>query len=261
MKEKSLFARPRTINNLKDCYFYHTLDIPGCGTIEGDWDLREGITECLGGVDFNGKRVLEIGTASGALCFEMEKAGASVIAFDLSKEYGWDIVPHPGINCEGKRQSRKMATDRLNNAFWFCHQAFNSRAKMVHGNLYNIPEEIGTVDIVTFGAILLHVRDPFLALQTGLKFALETVIITELLGSSDADEDTHLPVMKFLPDPKVPLQHNAWWQLYPNVITRMIGLLGFQDVSINYHFQKFRGSKKKMFTVVGKRTNASGLPG
>jgi len=87
IKTDSIFAKPKIVNDVKDCYFYHTLDVPGYGTIEGNWDLRGGFSEYLGRVDFKGKKVLEMGTANGALCFEMERRGASVIAFDLSKEH------------------------------------------------------------------------------------------------------------------------------------------------------------------------------
>jgi len=40
-----------------------------------------------------------------------------------------------------------------------------SRARMVYGSVYAIPTAIGAVDVATFGSVLLHVRDPFIALQ------------------------------------------------------------------------------------------------
>ena len=77
---------------------------------------------------------------------------------------------------------RKAIIKRLNNAFWLCHKAYNSKAKVVYGTVYEIPEEIGMVDISTFGSILLHVRDPFLALQNALSALVHKfgdVLITE----------------------------------------------------------------------------------
>ena len=55
------YATPRTFTDPADCYFYHTLEVPGYGLFEGEWDLREGVEAYLGGVDFRGRRVLEIG--------------------------------------------------------------------------------------------------------------------------------------------------------------------------------------------------------
>ncbi|MGH9967680.1 MAG: class I SAM-dependent methyltransferase, partial [Pyrinomonadaceae bacterium] len=77
---QSLFAEPRLVTSTDDCLFYHTLDVPGYGTIPGFWDIRGNESEYLGGVDFTGTRVLEIGPASGQLSFFMERAGAEVVS-------------------------------------------------------------------------------------------------------------------------------------------------------------------------------------
>ena len=74
-----LYQAPPRIDALADCNFYHTTDIPGVGTVEGQWDLREGVDAYLGGYDFSGKRVLEIGPATGFLTFHMEKCGADFV--------------------------------------------------------------------------------------------------------------------------------------------------------------------------------------
>ena len=60
------------------------MTVAGLGTITGEWDLRANVRAYLGGVALQGKRVLEIGTASGFLCFAMERMGAEVISYDLS---------------------------------------------------------------------------------------------------------------------------------------------------------------------------------
>ena len=91
-----IFAEPLKVDDVADCYFYHTMELPGHGVIEGlDWDLRGRVDEYLGNVDFAGQRVLEIGPASGFLTFEMEKRGADVISVEVTDEHGWDFVPYP----------------------------------------------------------------------------------------------------------------------------------------------------------------------
>jgi hypothetical protein len=61
--DEKIFANPRKVEDVADCYFYHTMELPGCGVIEGrDWDLRGRVDEYVGNVDFAGQRVLEIGT-------------------------------------------------------------------------------------------------------------------------------------------------------------------------------------------------------
>ena len=36
---KGFYADPRSVSRIEDCYFYHSMDIPGFGRVEGDWDL------------------------------------------------------------------------------------------------------------------------------------------------------------------------------------------------------------------------------
>jgi len=76
MSRDDVYAPPRTVTDLNDCYFYHTVDVPGVGRVTGEWDLRAGVREYLGSVPFAGKRVLEIGPASGFLSFFMEREGS-----------------------------------------------------------------------------------------------------------------------------------------------------------------------------------------
>ena len=68
MSNHVIYAAPRLVEDPADCYFYHTMDLPGHGTVTGEWDLRGREAAYLGNVDFQGKRVLEVGTASGHLC-------------------------------------------------------------------------------------------------------------------------------------------------------------------------------------------------
>jgi hypothetical protein len=147
----------------------------------------------------------------------------------------------------------KAMIDKLNNAYWFCHRLNNSQAKMVYGNIYNIPEEIGLVDVTVYGSVLLHLRDPFLALQNGLKLTREAVIVTEALrGQVIATAE---PYMGFLPDAHMQEPKDTWWDLRPELIVRMIGVLGFEDVDVTYHLQKYEGREITMYTVIGKRTS------
>ena len=80
---------------------------PGYGLVEGPWDLRGGVDDYLGGVDLRDKRVLEVGTASGFLCFTMEGRGAEVVAYDLSDKQSWDVVPYAQYDHESFDSERR----------------------------------------------------------------------------------------------------------------------------------------------------------
>ena len=121
----------RTVTSLADCYFYHTMDIPGYGVVAGEWDLRSGLDAYLGHFEFAGKRALDIGAASGALSFYAESRGAEVVSFDLSEEHPWDIVPFAGSEISPMEAGRREHMRRINNGYWLSHRALGSRARAV----------------------------------------------------------------------------------------------------------------------------------
>ena len=86
MKNNSpIFSKSPSDNmSLVDCFFYHVMDIPGLSEpTKGEWDLRKGVDEYLGHVDFKNKTVLELGPASGFLTFHIEKMGGDVTSIEL----------------------------------------------------------------------------------------------------------------------------------------------------------------------------------
>jgi hypothetical protein len=113
-----IFAEPRVVK-IEDCLFYHVMEMPGVGEVGVAWDLRNGVDHYLGNVDFAGKRVLEIGPASGFLTMEMEKRGADVVAVELPDEPGWDLVPYPASVTEPAMARRREEMRKVKNAFWF----------------------------------------------------------------------------------------------------------------------------------------------
>jgi hypothetical protein len=259
------------------------MDLPGHGHIKGEWDLRHGLKDYLGRVPFEGKRVLELGTADGFISFQIEREGADVVSYDLSEDVQWDVVPYARTLPSSRRRSEdgnwvataegfKKGIRRLNNAYWFCHRAYDSNARAVYGNVYSVPAEIGKVDITTFGAILLHTRDPFAALASPLRLTRETVIVTEprarLSPPRAISRLTNLlpsglrrPSMRFLPEWRTGKDPDGWWQLSPELIEAFLGVLGFERTETSYHSQLYKGRPRRMFTVVGHRTVESELPG
>lgn len=258
MNTPEIYETPRTVTDLADCYFYHTIDIPGYGRVEGEWDLRAGIDAYLGGVDCRGKRVLEIGTASGFVCFHLERQGAELVAFDLAENQTWDVVPFARHDSRQQTAPIQSHLRKIHNAFWLGHGAFQSHSRKVHSTVYAIPEAIGPVDVTTFGCVLLHVRDPFLALANAARLTRQTVVVTEplqkrrwsrwLLGLSG------LSSMVFMPDFHTGKPRETWWFLPPKVVQQFLGVLGFEKTEVTYHSQLFMGRPNKMYTVVGHRT-------
>lgn len=152
------------VNDIADCYFHHTMDVPGFGHVEGLSDLRGRQAQYLGSIPLKGKRVLEIARRAASCAFYRERQGAEVVVYDLSHEQDWNMVPYSRLGDEAHRQSvsqRREHIRRLNNSFWLAHRANGSRARVVYGSVYEISKEIGEVDVSVFGSVRLHVRDPF----------------------------------------------------------------------------------------------------
>jgi hypothetical protein len=268
-----LYAQPRAVDSVADCYFYHSMEIPGHGEVSGEWDLRGDEHRYLGGVDLDGKRVLELGAASGFLTTYMERQGADVVAYDLSERHSWDVVPFAGNDLAQFDTIRRDHLRKINNGFWLNHKAQNLNARLVHGTVYTVPEEIGQVDVATFASILLHVRDPFLALQTSLRLVRDMVIVTDVYPASeyhlvgdfvdapDSEVPTPLPPeahgqpkATFLPQYWDHAYGDTWWHMSPETIRRYVGVLGFEKTEITYHHAYAGGQRTLLYTVVGHRT-------
>ncbi|MGD1146698.1 MAG: methyltransferase domain-containing protein [Thermoanaerobaculaceae bacterium] len=226
--------------------------------VVGSWDLRAGVREYLGGVELRGKRVLDVGTASGFLAFWMERAGAHVVAYDLSEGQDWDVVPFAGSDVEAERAARKTHIRQLNNSFRFARGALDSKVKLAHGSVYAFPEGIGPFDVAVFGSILLHLQDPFRALQGALSLTKELVIVTDVLPRRSLLVPFLArwfgPCLHFLPDAAAQGPKDSWFLLTPRAVIRMIGVLGFTDCRLSFHTQLYDGKPCRLFTVVGRRT-------
>ena len=244
--------------SLERCYFYHSTTIPGHGRVEGEWDLAPGIDAYLGHVEFAGRTVLDVGAATGFLSFYMERAGARVTSYDLSPAQGWDIVPLSSLDAAEHARVRRQHIGAINNAYWLCHRAFASSARMAYGTVYAIDEAVGPVDVCVFGSILLHLRDPFLALHNALRLTTQTVVVADILpGAHPLSRWTSRLLgraQQFKPRYARGGPWETWWNLPPQLIVEFLGVLGFEQTRVTYHTQLLKGRPMPMYTVVGTRT-------
>jgi SAM-dependent methyltransferase len=227
------------------------MEVPGHGLVKAEWDLRPKIDDYLGNVDFRGKRALDVGAASGYLSFHMEQRGAEVVSYDLCPEIKFEAAPSR-YGYRRHIEAYREYIRRINNGYWFTHRALKSRAKVVYGTVYKIPKAVGPVDVSVFGSILLHLRDPFLALQNAARLTTERNVVADLLWlPGDAHEGPH---MVFIPDYWKAEQQGTWWRLTPAIVQQFLASLGFEKLTTNYHDHPYHGNTWQMFTVVGERT-------
>ena len=159
-------SRRRADADLSDFVWYHATELPDGHVLPGAWDLRGHETSYLGGVDVAGKRVLELGPATGYLTFYLERMGAEVVAFEAGFDVSIDLLPVQGReHPEEKLRVMQETIDRNHDAWWYLHRQFGSSAKFVQGDIYDMPGDLGSFDVTLVGAILLHLREPWGALS------------------------------------------------------------------------------------------------
>jgi len=219
------YATPLAVNNPDECYFYHQMEIPGVGLVKGDWDLRDCIIPYLGNYDFKGKRVLDVGAASGFLTFSMEKQGADVVSFEMASGGQWDVVPQREFRKNPDAYMAKWveANRRLKNGYWFTHARLGSKAKAYYGDVYNFPEALGTFDVAVFGMIITHLRDAFRALASASRLVKGDLIITNQTPRGKKREAFFLPTVENG-------EMRCWWIFTEGCIKQMVSVLGFEVV-------------------------------
>ncbi|MHB1712893.1 MAG: class I SAM-dependent methyltransferase [Acidimicrobiales bacterium] len=133
--------------------------------------------------DLSGKRVLDVGTFDGFWAFEFERRGADVVALDLAR---WTDGDHPAGVREHMVEHGLDAETGV--GFLIAHEALSSKVKRVTGRVTDLtPDTVGTFDIVHMGDVLLHQRDPLLALQRVRKVTDGWALIVDSIN-------TELPV-------------------------------------------------------------------
>lgn len=191
------------------------MGLPGVGLVRGEWDLRGRFEEYIGGVNLKGRSVLDVGTASGFLSFEAERCGArSVTSFEAG---GMNLLQRtPGfVEPEGRLQ-------RQINSYRLAHHLLKSRAVPVYGDVYRLSDCAPASEVVLAGQILVHVRDPFGALQSIAERCTHTLVIVE--GMFEHPD----PIAVFLGG-STP---NSWLHFSTTLYRQFLPRLGFEVASI-----------------------------
>jgi SAM-dependent methyltransferase len=251
--EESLYAPPRTVTDAAGCRFYHLMDIPGHGlTTDAQWDLRGNTERYLGGVNLSGKRVLEIGPASGYLTFYMESQGAEVVSVELPTDHPWDVVPDASLDLDAFTDKVRTDIEDIRNGYWFAHGCVGSKARVYYGDIYNLPDALGHFDYAVICAVLLHVRDPLRVVEQCARLA-DNLVITDVRYPEVPDDQ---PYMKWFSTEETSVPH-VWWKLSPQLFVRFAEVLGFTASTVSFHEQLYLvdGPPRpgSFFTVVSTR--------
>ncbi len=251
---QNLFAQPRRVERLDDCYFYHTIDLPGLGLQKGHWDLRGRFQDYVGGVDVADKSLLDVGAATGFLSFEAERLGASrVVSFDMSDVRQQAFIPFKNKLYREDYESwihyHSMTVEKWKNAYWLCHRLLNSKAEVYYGDIYALPKELGQFDIAIAGAILEHLSDPVSALISISRLTRERLILVTPLIQTDEK------IARFEPSADRPADDYTWWTYSVGLYREVLAILGFHIEKISYadYYHEFAGRMEQRPTLVAVR--------
>ena len=254
------FETPRVVRDLWRCHFYHTIDLPGVGTMRGDWDLRDKFDEYIGGVDLEGKRVLDVGTASGFLSFEAEKRGAAeVVSFDISDALYQHCLPFRENlyyrDHDAWLPMQNEGIEAWKNGYWMAHRLLGSRAKCFYGNIYDMPRDVGTFDVVIVGSVWEHLSDQVSALGSVARLTADTMVfVTHLLHTEE-------PVAHFLGDERFPANDYCWWAYSLGIYRKVLAMIGFEIASVTRGMYRceLTGVDHERSTVIARRIVPLGL--
>jgi tRNA (mo5U34)-methyltransferase len=231
---------------IKAIEWYHTLDLGNGLVTPGFYDHRP-ILERYGLPQrLDGLRVLDIAAFDGFWSFEFERRGAAeVVALDIASAAELDLAP---------RVRAAMTEAQLNRSFGagfqLAHAHYGSKVRHVHCNVYGMkPADLGRFDLVHCGDLLLHLRDPLLALTRIREMTKGQALISDCIFP---DLDRHDGAVAQYDGG---VNDNIWWRLGANALSRMIRDAGFDKVEEVSRFRYGpRGRGNTLWHVVYRAT-------
>jgi tRNA (mo5U34)-methyltransferase len=106
--------------------------------------------------------VLDVGTYDGYWAFELERRGArEVVAIDIDSVAGLDLPA-----AVRRTMSPAQLDQKIGAGFEIAADVLGSRVTRTVCSVYDLsPERLGRFDLVFCGSLLVHLRDPLLALE------------------------------------------------------------------------------------------------
>ncbi len=205
--------------------WYHTIDLGNGLVTPGHYDHRPYLEYYQIPNNLVGKKVIDIGTASGFFAFEFEKRGASVVATDLPQWFDHDFAP---IYEPDKTQETGLIY--LHQPFEVARHVLKSKVERRLINIYDLsPETVGMFDIAFCGSVLLHLTDPIKALWNIASITREMAIIATVIER----EEPNRPIATFLGHHR----GDTWWIPTRACLELMAAAAGFVGIAWVSEFQ------------------------
>jgi tRNA (mo5U34)-methyltransferase len=215
--------------------WYHTIELaPGLVT-EGLFDHRPLVPRYGLPDDLSGTRAIDVGAQDGFWAFELERRGASVVALDLDRPEDLDWPAHLREQAAGGFPLAR------GEGLEIARRALGSSVERVGMSIYDAtPEALGgRFDLVFCGSLLIHLRDPMLALERMAALCRGRLVVAEeysrrlewMPGRPAAEFRGESPWM-------------TWWIPTSRGWESMVRCAGFADVRRHARFNmRFRAQR------------------
>ena len=201
--------------------WYHTIELPGGEVTPGWYDTRRIAQHVPWPGLVCGGRCLDVGTFDGFWAFEMERRGGrEVVAVDLDDpmRLDWSFDQRP----TGPEGIARWGSER-GPGFAHAAAALGSRVIRRNRSVYDLsPAEDGEFDVVFCGALLLHLRDPVLALERMRSVCRGVLVLAESLDPRLELVAPTMPVAYLHPT------KDEWWVANSRGLMQMVEMAGFK---------------------------------
>jgi tRNA (mo5U34)-methyltransferase len=196
--------------------WYHTLDLNGV-TIPGIFNMSKYVNHYGIPTSLEGQSALDVGTASGFFAFEMERRGASpVVATDLERWEDHDFSARYQIDEKGKTESQNMLT----RAFEIAKKYKQSKVNREIAGVYELRNKLARrFDLVICANVLLHLQNPYLALQNICRVTAGMAIVATQVYEAKFRKSR--PILVYLNKP------HLWFALTPHCMELISLQAGF----------------------------------
>ena len=210
--------------------WYHTIALRDGTSTNGIFDTRAAASRLVWPEQIRGGRCLDAGTCDGFWAFEMERQGAGeVIAVDVGHANDVDR-PWAARQRDLPTPHQPWAT-RAARGFQLASSALNSHVKRLECSVYDLdPALHGHFDVVFTGTLLMHLRDPILALERIRAVCSGHLVMIECV---DAFLDMVRPGQA---SARLEPAAGQWWRGNRKALTGALRIAGFEELSVSRPF-------------------------
>lgn len=210
-----------SLKSALDREWYHTIELAPGAVTPGWVDARGLAPRMPMPARLDGMRCLDVATFDGFWAFEMERRGAAeTVAIDVLDPLAWDWPA-------GSDETVIAALARRHQGglgFEIARQALGSCVERVELSVYDLdPNRVGRFDFVYLGSLLIHLRDPVLALERVRSVCRGSLLVVDNIDLALTLRSPHRSVAAL-----EGLGRPWWWKLNLAALGRVVESAGFR---------------------------------